>query len=58
VDDGEIAGAVLLLLERAKQLVEADGAASVAALLSEESASPPTSGMRKQDAARVPRWGV
>ena len=36
VDDGEIAGAVLLLLERAKQLVEAAGAASVAALLSDD----------------------
>ena len=36
VDDGAIAGALLLLLERAKQLVEAAGAASVAALLSDD----------------------
>lgn len=35
VDDGSIARAVLLLLERAKQLVEGAGAASVAALLSD-----------------------
>jgi len=34
VSDGEIARAILLLLERAKQLVEGAGAASVAALLS------------------------
>ncbi len=36
VDDGAIAGAILLLLERAKQLVEGAGAASVAALLSDD----------------------
>jgi threonine dehydratase len=36
VTDGEIARAVLLLLERAKQVVEGAGAASVAAVLSEE----------------------
>lgn len=36
VTDGEIARAILLLLERAKQLVEGAGAASVAALLSED----------------------
>ena len=36
VTDGEIAGAILLLLERAKQLVEGAGAAPVAALLSDE----------------------
>jgi threonine dehydratase len=36
VTDGEIARAVLLLMERAKQVVEGAGAASVAALLSEE----------------------
>jgi len=36
VDDGDIAGAMLLLLERAKQLVEGAGAAPVAALLSED----------------------
>ena len=36
VTDGEIARAVLLLLERAKQVVEGAGAASVAALLSDE----------------------
>ena len=35
VSDGEIARAILLLLERAKQLIEAAGAASVAALLSD-----------------------
>jgi threonine dehydratase len=35
VNDGEIARAMLLLLERAKQLIEAAGAASVAALLSD-----------------------
>jgi threonine dehydratase len=35
VTDGEIARAVLLLLERAKQVVEGAGAASVAALLSD-----------------------
>jgi len=35
VSDGEIARAMLLLLERAKQLIEAAGAASVAALLSD-----------------------
>jgi len=35
VSDGEIAQAILLLLERAKQLIEAAGAASVAALLSD-----------------------
>ena len=35
VTDGEIAGAILLLLERAKQLVEGAGAAPVAALLSD-----------------------
>jgi threonine dehydratase len=35
VTDGEIARAVLLLLERAKQVVEGAGAASVAAVLSE-----------------------
>ena len=35
VDDGEIARAILLLLERAKQLVERAGAAPVAALLSD-----------------------
>ncbi|HET7323373.1 MAG TPA: pyridoxal-phosphate dependent enzyme, partial [Halococcus sp.] len=35
VTDGEIARAVLLLLERAKQVVEGAGAASVAAILSE-----------------------
>ena len=35
VDDGEIARAILLLLERAKQLVEGAGAAPVAALLSD-----------------------
>ncbi len=34
VTDGEIATAVLLLLERAKQLVEGAGAASIAAMLS------------------------
>jgi threonine dehydratase len=36
VTDGEIARAILLLLERAKQLVEGAGAASVAALLSDD----------------------
>ena len=36
VTDGEIARAILLLLERAKQVVEGAGAASVAALLSED----------------------
>jgi threonine dehydratase len=36
VTDGEITRAVLLLLERAKQVVEGAGAASVAALLSED----------------------
>ncbi|WP_049997206.1 threonine ammonia-lyase [Halococcus sediminicola] len=36
VTDGEIARAVLLLMERAKQVVEGAGAASVAALLSDE----------------------
>jgi len=36
VSDDEIASATLLLLERAKQLVEGAGAASVAALLSDE----------------------
>ena len=36
VTDGEIAGAILLLLERAKQLVEGAGAAPVAALLSDD----------------------
>jgi threonine dehydratase len=36
VTDGEIARAVLLLLERAKQVVEGAGAASVAAVLSEK----------------------
>lgn len=36
VSDGQIARAVLLLLERAKQLVEGAGAAGVAAMLSEE----------------------
>jgi threonine dehydratase len=36
VPDGEIARAILLLLERAKQLVEGAGAASVSALLSED----------------------
>lgn len=36
VSDGEIAQAVLLLLERAKQLVEGAGAAPVAALLGDE----------------------
>ena len=36
VTDGEIARAVLLLLERAKQVVEGAGAASVAALLDED----------------------
>lgn len=36
VTDGEIARAVLLLMERAKQVVEGAGAASVAALLSED----------------------
>ncbi len=36
VSDDEIASAVLLLLERAKQLVEGAGAASVAALLSDK----------------------
>jgi len=36
VTDGEIARAVLLLLERAKQVVEGAGAASVAAILSDE----------------------
>ena len=35
VTDGEIAQAILLLLERAKQMVEGAGAASVAALLSD-----------------------
>ncbi|APW97072.1 threonine ammonia-lyase [Halobiforma lacisalsi AJ5] len=36
VTDGEIARAILLLLERAKQVVEGAGAASVAAIISEE----------------------
>jgi len=36
VTDGDIARAILLLLERAKQLVEGAGAASVAALLSDD----------------------
>jgi threonine dehydratase len=36
VTDGEIATAILLLLERAKQLVEGAGAAPVAALLSDD----------------------
>jgi threonine dehydratase len=36
VSDDEIANAVLVLLERAKQLVEGAGAASVAALLSDD----------------------
>jgi threonine dehydratase len=36
VTDGEIARAILLLLERAKQVVEGAGAASVAAVLSED----------------------
>ncbi|QCS40822.1 threonine ammonia-lyase [Natrinema versiforme] len=36
VTDGEIARAVLLLLERAKQVVEGAGAASVAAIVSDE----------------------
>ena len=36
VDDGAIAQAILWVLERAKQLVEGAGAASVAALLSDE----------------------
>jgi threonine dehydratase len=36
VTDGEISRAVLLLLERAKQVVEGAGAASVAAILSED----------------------
>ncbi len=36
VDDDELAEAILVLLERAKQLVEGAGAASVAALLSDE----------------------
>ena len=36
VSDPEIAGSILLLLERSKQLVEGAGAASVAALLSDE----------------------
>ena len=36
VTDGEIARAVLLLLERAKQVVEGAGAASVAAILGED----------------------
>jgi len=36
VTDGEIARAILLLLERAKQVVEGAGAASVAAILSED----------------------
>lgn len=36
VSDGAIARAILLLLERAKQLVEGAGAASVAALLSDQ----------------------
>lgn len=36
VTDGEIARTILLLLERAKQLVEGAGAASVAALLSDD----------------------
>ena len=36
VTDGEIARAILLLLERAKQVVEGAGAASVAAVISEE----------------------
>jgi len=36
VDDDELAEAILVVLERAKQLVEGAGAASVAALLSDE----------------------
>ncbi len=36
VSDGEIARAILLLLERAKQVVEGAGAASVAALLADD----------------------
>ena len=36
ITDGEIARAVLLLLERAKQLVEGAGAAPVAAILSDD----------------------
>ncbi|MXV62974.1 threonine ammonia-lyase [Natronorubrum sp. JWXQ-INN-674] len=36
VTDGEIARAILLLLERAKQVVEGAGAASVAAVISDE----------------------
>ncbi|WP_306060554.1 threonine ammonia-lyase [Natronococcus wangiae] len=36
VTDGEIARAILLLLERAKQVVEGAGAASVAAIISDE----------------------
>ncbi|WP_121743541.1 threonine ammonia-lyase [Natronorubrum halophilum] len=36
VTDGEIARAILLLLERAKQVVEGAGAASVAAILSDD----------------------
>lgn len=36
VSDGEIAEAILLLLERAKQVVEGAGAASVAAVLSDD----------------------
>ncbi|POG54004.1 threonine ammonia-lyase [Haloferax marisrubri] len=36
VSDGEIAEAILLLLERAKQVVEGAGAASVAAILSDD----------------------
>lgn len=36
VTDGEIARAILLLLERAKQVVEGAGAASIAAILNEE----------------------
>ncbi len=36
VSDGQIASAVLLLLERAKQLVEGAGAASVAAILGDD----------------------
>ncbi|MGM0606612.1 MAG: threonine ammonia-lyase [Halobacteriota archaeon] len=36
VTDGEIARAVLLLMERAKQIVEGAGAASVAAILSDD----------------------
>ena len=36
VSDAEIANSILLLLERAKQLVEGAGAASVAAMLSED----------------------